>query len=179
MGFSLIGLLVGVFLVVWLGSKVMDSTDGTTTKKETAEDVASTIVAANTTLPKGIEVKVDPSTGLADGATVTITSSAFPAGSPVKVAECASGSNIVTQGSDPCDQDHAATATVGADGKLSTTFRVGRAVTIGGTPFDCASQDGYCSVRVISVSDPKLAGAVPISFAPDPNDRGPEITLPD
>ena len=50
-------------------------------------------------------------------------------------------------------------------------------VTVGGTPYDCASAPGLCVLRVTAVGDEDRTGSAPLTFRAD--DDRPEITLPD
>lgn len=176
-GFSLIGLLVGVGLTVWLGSMVMDGTlGGDEAQPRDAETLAS-VIASTTTVPRRAAISVVPASDLTDGAVVTVTSDAFPAGSEVRVDTCLARSNMVTGDAPPCDPGGGALSVVDQQGHLATRYQVARVVTVGGTPFDCAGEPGLCIVAVTDTADTTRAGSVPVAFRAD--GHGPEITLPD
>lgn len=176
-GFSLIGLLIGVGLTVWLGSMVMDGTFGDDEPvRRDAESLAS-VVDSPTTEPDALTISVTPATELVEGTEVTVTSDAFAPGSEVRVATCLSRSNLVTGDASACDQDTTRPAVVDDRGRLVVRYAVPRVVSAGATPFDCAAEARLCSVVVTDSTDATRTGAAPLTFRAD--SQGPEITLPD
>lgn len=177
-GLSLIGLLVGVGLTMWLGSIAMNGGFGSNKDKSGDEKASvSSVLATTTTLAPTAPITVSPTTDLTDGATVTVRSSAFPAGSKVRVTTCLARATLATGDAALCDDTTGSTGATDASGHLNVPYRVPRVVTVGGTPFDCAEKPESCVVTATSVDRPALHGAVPVTFAPQAH--GPEITLPD
>jgi hypothetical protein len=72
--------------------------------------------------PGGPAVAVRPSTGLADGQTVTVTGTGFPAGQPVTVHECRIDG--------PCDYLDEVRPTADGRGRVSAALKVVRAVLL-------------------------------------------------
>lgn len=178
-GLSLLGLLVGVGLTVWLGSMVMGgSLGGDSPKANDAETLAS-VVDSSTTAPgtTALAVSVNPATDLGEGAEVSVTSDAFPAGAEVRVDTCLARANTVTGDAARCDAPGSLPAQVDAKGHLAVRYVVARVVTVGGVPYDCGTKAGLCVVAVTDAADPTRTGSVPISY--QEGIRGPEITLPD
>ncbi|SEC60645.1 Neocarzinostatin family protein [Amycolatopsis tolypomycina] len=102
-------------------------------------------------------VAVSPSSGLADGATVSVAATGFTAGAAVTVWECAGGATGPV-----CDTGSQA-ATTGADGTVSTSFVVHRVLTTASGPVDCTTVANGCFVGVADESYSEVADAV-ISF---------------
>lgn len=176
-GLSLIGLLVGVGLTVWLGSMVMDGTFGGDSPKPRDTETLASVIDSSTTVPRGAAVAVTPTSDLTEGAEVTVTSDAFPAGTEVRVETCLARTSVVTGDASPCDPREIALAVVDERGHLAARYPVTRVVTVAGTPFDCASKPGMCVVAVTDTADATRTGAVPVTFRDEGN--GPQITLPD
>lgn len=169
-GFSLVGLLVGVGLTVWLGSMALSgSTGGGSTRRSGGQPGA----ASTTTLPS-VAVDLSPRTGLTDGAKVTITSDAFGANRAVSVLVCTRGADLGT-GADACG-DPIASLRTDAAGHLAGQVAVPRIVEVGLGPFDCAEDAGRCSVVLRAAGEPAAQASVPLAFVAglDP----PELTMP-
>ncbi|MCU1496254.1 MAG: hypothetical protein JWM47_207 [Acidimicrobiales bacterium] len=175
--FSLVGLLISVGIVVWLGSMASDrGTDGpgrpsTRIEDETIDGPAGSVV----TVPAALAVDVSPSAGLKGGAEVVVTSNAFAAGEVVAIRMCVAGADRVV-GGDGCDATTTTKVFVNAERHLQANYRVRRVVTAGGLPFDCLTEAHRCTVRVAIDADPSQGGTVALTFAPDPD--LPEISMP-
>ena len=177
-GFSLLGLLIGVGLTVWLASMVVDgSFGGDSPERGNAETLASVVDPPTSAVADPVAITVAPATDLVDGAEVTITSDAFPAGAQVRIETCLTRSKVVTGEASPCDPTATALDVVDPRGHLVVRYPVARVVDVGGTPFDCAGEPARCVVAVTDVADATRTGSAPITFRPQT--RGPEITLPD
>ncbi len=175
-GLSLVGLLIGVGLTVWLGSMVADGVFGGDSPKPRDAASLASVIDSSTTVPATAAVAVEPATDLVDGQRVVITSDAFPAEAAVQVDLCLARPNAVSGSDSPCDPTAAALDPVDARGHLVARYDVRRVVTVGGTPYDCASEAGLCVLRVTAVDDPATTGSAPLAFRTD--DSRPEITLP-
>lgn len=176
-GLSLIGLLIGVGLTVWLGSMVVDGTLGGDSPKPRDAATLASVIDSTTTVPSNAAIAVDPATDLTDGTVVTITSDAFAAGAEVRVNTCVARSSVVTGDAEPCDPATGALEVVDERGHLVARYPVARVVTVGGTPFDCAAEPARCVVAVTDTADPARTGSVLVTFRAEAH--GPEITLPD
>lgn len=176
-GLSLIGLLVGVGLTVWLGSMVMDGTFGGDSPKPRNAATLASVIDSSTTVPRTAAVVVAPASDLADGAQVAVTSDAFEAGTAVRIETCLARTSVVTGGASPCDATGTALAVVDERDHLAARYAVRRTVTVAGTPYDCASEAGFCTVTVTDTAHEDRTGSAPITFRAEA--RGPEITLPD
>ncbi|MBX3286805.1 MAG: hypothetical protein KF703_15755 [Actinobacteria bacterium] len=175
-GLSLIGLLVGVGLTVWLGSMVADGMFGGDGPKPRDAASLASVIESSTTVPATASIVVDPAADLVDGQRVVITSDAFPAEGAVQVDSCLARTTVAT-GDSACDPTATALDPVDARGHLVARYDVHRVVTVGGTPYDCASQAGLCVLRVTAVGQEDPIGSAPLTFRAD--DDRPEITLPD
>jgi hypothetical protein len=178
-GFSLLGLLIGIGLTVWLGSMAVDGMRPATKDASplTASGTSTSVAGATAPEVQAVEVTVSPQQGLAEDATVTVASDGFPADAEVSVTTClaGSGSAKVAAGA-PCDPASTATFRTDAAGHLAASYRPSRLVTASGMPFDCASAPKQCRLQVAATASPHLVGSVDISF--DPGLGSPQITLP-
>lgn len=176
-GLSLLGLLVGVGLTVWIASMVVGgSSGGDQPERRDAAGLAE-VLDPTTTVPASAALSVAPASDLTDGAVVTITSDDFPAGAQVRVERCLARSGAVTGDTSPCDPAGVALDSVDARGHLVARLAVSRVVEVGGVPFDCASEPPRCTVRVTAVAEPARSGSALITFRSE--DDRPQITLPD
>lgn len=176
-GLSLVGLLVGVGLTVWLGSMVMDGTLGDDSPKPRNAETLASVVDSPTTAAVSMAISVAPTTDLVGDSEVTITSDAFAAGTEVRVDTCLARSSVVLGDSSPCDPSRESLAVVDGRGHLDVRYVVARVVTAGVTPFDCTSEPGLCVVTVTDTADATRVGSAPLTFRADA--ERPEITLPD
>lgn len=175
-GLSLIGLLIGVGLTVWLGSIAMNGGLGGHDNKASGRTSVSSVLATSTTLAPTAAITVRPATDLAEGATVTVSSAAFPAGTKVRVSTCLSRATLATGTASLCDETTTSNAVVDRNGHLILGYKVVRAITVNNVPFDCAEKAGACVVTATSTVDGSKHGSVPLTFTD--TGRGPEITLP-
>lgn len=135
---------------------------GTTTTTSTIP------TSTTTTTPIPHSVQVSPSTGLTNGASVSVTGTDFTPADSVYAVECLA----TATSSAGCDTATATPITVGADGTLpATTFKVVTGTVGTGT---CGTSSSNLSSCVIEVANPSGAdaGAIPITFS------APKVTVP-
>lgn len=175
--FSLVGLLISVFVVVWLASMATEGSPGRSTGQSavTVDEPMGGTTARAETAPAAVDVDVSPSSALTDGETVKVTSNRFTAGEVVTISLCVAGVGRVV-GPATCDPFSVATATVDAQAHLEARYPVRRVVAAGDLPFDCVSQARRCVLRVAAQSEPARSGTVGLVF--EPVSTNPEITLP-
>lgn len=160
MGFSLVGLLVSVGVVLWLGSQVFDDVSS-----PTAPDAAGAAESSTTVETRpGVDVVADPNTGLTGDASITISASGLLPGEGVVVAACVGALESVPVDLNSCDATTETSATASATGKADVRLAVPRVLQAGGLPIDCAQESGRCEVRVQG-KESGLTGALPLSFA--------------
>ncbi len=163
-GFSLVGLLAVIAIVFWLGGSAFEGSGGG------SGAIPTNAGASTTTIPSvGVAIAVDPAIDLADGDVVEVTSDDFPAGTLVRVATCVAGTGRVTNDAPTCDEATTQEATVDRSGRLAVSHGVARVVSVGGIPFDCASEPGRCQIEVrasgAGSGGTDLFGAAPLTFA--------------
>ncbi len=116
----------------------------------------------------GLPVTADPSTGLVDGQTVTVTGTGFPQGESIGVVMCAreAGSDYGGRGVEACNIGRYASGAADADGRAVVSFAVRRTVVLDGQEIDCASETGRCIIGMGMISDYDQSGGVAIDFDP-------------
>jgi neocarzinostatin family protein len=110
---------------------------------------------------------VDPSTGLADGQTVTVTGTGFSANAEIGMAECEPGAG----GESDCDLSNVLIVESDGNGDFSTPFTVNRILSIDSddsefpTQIDCAQTT--CLLGAGVISDQTISALAPLSFNPN------------
>jgi hypothetical protein len=104
----------------------------------------------------------DPSTGLLDGQSISVSGSGLAAKNDDLLAECVTGA---TSPVESCDVETVKTVKTGASGSFTTSYTAVRMIEVGGSSstVDCATADA-CILVVIDGNLSILAGT-PISFA--------------
>lgn len=105
-------------------------------------------------------VTVSPSSGLANGASVNVTFSGFPANASLFILEC-NATAATSPGATHCDLGTAKPVTANASGAGSGTFTVKTGTVGDGT---CPPASGDCLVAVSDATGANAGGA-PIKFA--------------
>jgi hypothetical protein len=103
----------------------------------------------------------NPSAGLADGQTITVTGANFTPNATIGMAEC------LPSALDPsnCDLSNVNTAQSDGTGAFSTTFNVGRIIHVGTTNNDCALSP--CILGAADISNYAVAAAAALEFNPN------------
>jgi hypothetical protein len=114
-----------------------------------------------------LPVQVEPTTELADGTVVRVTSDAFDPLEIVGVTVCLQEADTARRGVDACDAVQGARYAVGPDGTIDATYPVPRVITIGGQAYDCAEAADRCLLVAASANDYDRSGGQPITFARD------------
>lgn len=128
----------------------------------------------------GLPVSAEPSTGLVDGQTVTISGSGFPPGEQIGVVMCTreAGAEHGGRGVDACNIGHFAQGTSDQQGTVSIEFEVRRLAMLDGQEVDCASEPGRCIIGMGMISDYDQSGGVAVDFDPSvPLPEPPVATL--
>ena len=155
--FGLGSLLVGVALVVWLGSTALDGSGG----PPGGSDGTTTAVERSAVAGLAVDAPAD----LGDGGTVTLTGTAHPLDA-LAVDLCLAHPPEAASGPDgACDAGTASDAVAGPDGALSVARTVPRVITATGTAYDCAAAPGACVVRVRIAGDGGPGTTAPLAFA--------------
>ena len=127
----------------------------------TGTQIATAPISFAAAAPAGPSVTVTPSTGLANGAKVTITGSGFKAGDSLFAVECLATATT----SAGCDTAGATPITANPDGTLpSTTFTVATGTIGSGACGTTAANAAGCVISVSTAAGGD-AGFAPISFA--------------
>lgn len=157
--FSLLGLLIGVGITVYLGSIVMSDTGGHVggTAGSPTTSAASGASGASSGRPGtgGARISVTPSTGVTDGRSVLVVADGLPGLTDVTVAECA---RVVGQDLG-CDATTSSADTTDLDGHVEQRLVARRRLTIAGRAVDCAATGTACDVR--AAPTPTSEAAVP------------------
>lgn len=179
--FSLLGVLVGVGLTVWLGSQALSGGGGgggggsdAGGRRTPSADPSGAIEALDALdeltasgaidAPSPPGLKIVPGTGLVDGVPVAVVGTGLPVGIADVVA-CLSTPPTSLAGIDPCDPATARQTIVEADGALVVETTAVRALRVKDTPYDCAAAPGACEFRVTSTGSDGPPPTAPIIFA--------------
>jgi hypothetical protein len=187
------------------GSPDEDASPPTTVDDDAVDDDASAVVELVPQAPWDgadsllLPVNVEPSTGLVDGQTVTVTGAFFPPGRSFGVVMCTT--QAVEYGVSACDIGRFAQGTTSTDGTFTASFTVERYFWVAGQQVDCmagnidpadwmaARNAGEpplsvtdptrfsCIVAVGLLDDYDQSGGFPISF--DGAVTGPDAPAPD
>ena len=145
--FSLLGLLIGVGLTVWLGSMALDGIGGGgSSSRDRAPDV-STVPGTGDTA-----VTLTPDGPLAAGTPIRVAGTGYIATSKVQVLAC-----LRPVGDGPptrCDPTGAVEAKVDALGEIDTTYIAPAAVTVDGRAQDCTTRNARCLLVARSRTGP-------------------------
>jgi hypothetical protein len=112
-------------------------------------------------------LSADPSTGLADGQTITATGTGFSANAEIGMVECEPGAT----GESDCDLSNVLILESDGNGDFTTAFTVNRILSIDSnssefpTQIDCAQ--AACELAAGVVSDTTIAAFAPLSFNPN------------
>jgi len=131
---------------------------GITTGKPSGSPIAPVIA---TTGAPSTTLTAHPSTGLADGQTITAAGSGFTPGASVALVECQTGS-VAESG---CDLSTVHFVTTTAHGAFSAPYVVARLITAGGVRIDCATRHA-CILGAGNVADPSQGATTPLAFNP-------------
>lgn len=152
--FSLVGLLIGVGLTVWLGSIVVGGIGGS--GRDTNRN-------SNRSAPAGgANVEVQPPGSLADGTEAQIHGTGFIAGSTVRVSVCLPQDRRAQR---RCADAGAKVATADALGEFDATLTVRSRITVAAKTVDCGHL-GACLVVARSTSGPDRVGTASLRVGP-------------
>ncbi|MFN8016586.1 MAG: hypothetical protein U0P45_00535 [Acidimicrobiales bacterium] len=167
--FTFVGLLLGVGLTVFLGSRATDSLGGSGDSGlkdlKTKASVLASQPVPGTTPTKGRITLTMPAT-LADGGKVGVAGHDLAPG-PIELTEClTSREPYPPDGGGQCDLTTTTSGgTVTGRGELAGTYAVRRVITVQGTRYDCAARVGGCTL----VAHPKgrldSSATGPLAFA--------------
>jgi hypothetical protein len=133
------------------------SSDTTAVANETTAASSETTAAETETTAAEEEnpykATADPTTGLTDGAAVSVSVEGFTAGKQLGINQCAS-TNESEVGAEDCNLEGIAVLTVGADGTGTGTINV-KATGIGSNGHDCLAAETRCFLSIGElVADP-------------------------
>lgn len=161
--FSLVGILLGVGLVVWLGSQVgstsTGSGDGTTATVPSLPDGYGPVDPA-------LSVEATPKGDLRDVGTVLVVGTGFEPG-PVEITTCLAQGSRGAGGLAGCDPASTIVAEADPDGRVAADHRVTRIIDVLATPYDCAAHAEACVVVVHPPGAPDQGAAAAIAFPAD------------
>lgn len=112
-----------------------------------------------------LPVEVTPTTGLADGTVVRLTSDVFGPNAIVGVAVCLRSADTERRGVEACAEDQGARYPTTNAGVFDASYPVPRVITVGGKAYDCAAKAKRCIVVAASADDYDHSGGQPITFA--------------
>ncbi len=124
-----------------------------------AGDTADITFDASVPPPPPPTLTATPSTGLANGQTVTVHGAGYPASTSLGMAQCVTGD----ESSERCDLSNVRFVTTDAEGAFTTTFIVHTSYQSPTGPIDC-KVDGFCRIGA-GVSEGGLGASALLSFA--------------
>ena len=149
--FSLVGILLGVGLTVFLASQVTGDLGGSGHRSSTT--IAGLPDISDATVPGtpfgGATLEVATPTHLDDGTPLRVTGLGYPSG-PVEVTTCLTRPVDPADGRGACDAATTVrtTATATADGTagIRLDYPARRVITVDGVRYDCAATTAGCSL---------------------------------
>lgn len=154
-------LLIGVGLVVWLGSMALSGSTGGSDAGSVPSPPAQ-VTLAETGEPAGAELAITPDAELGETGQVSVTGTGFAPGT-VELIVCLAAP---LEGQLACADDGGSAAAVSELGTFDLAFEVRRAIVVEDTPYDCVVRPGACVLRTRRVEGPPDRGlAVPLAFA--------------
>ena len=147
--FGLLGLLIGVGLTVYLGSRALDSSSGLI-----GGGGGSKVAAAAVTLGPGRPP---------EGTSTAVASVDFVSGADITLTTCLAHTDT---GPWQCDPTTATHATVDVLGELRADYPVHRVVRIAGKPVDCSVPAAGCVVRAAQAVPIVRIGSAPLVVTP-------------
>lgn len=167
--FGVGGLLIGVALVVWLGSQALSgSTGGSDDGSRLFPSVPVTLAATGE--PTGARLEVTPGADLGEAQQVAVTGTGFAPG-PIELVACLAAPD---DGGAAC-ADGATGARVSEQGGFERGVEVRRVLVVGGVSYDCAVRPGACVLRTRRPDGAGDAGvSLPLAFASGPAPVGAE-----
>ena len=165
---GLLGLLLGVGLTVWLGSRAFDATTGDDGPTDAARDIASasTITVPGDAAGSPGSIVLAPADGLADGTSVAIEGAGLPPGE-ARATVCLTFQTRAAGALAACDETTTTTLEVAPDGRAIGRIVVPREIRVLTDAYDCAAFAGACSVLLHQGDSLGGAAEAPLSFAGD------------
>lgn len=166
--FTMVGVLAGVALTVWLGSQVVSSGGGGGGSDDDADfglrpdDVAS--LGIDEVLPTdvtGTTVSIADDGSLDDGESLFVDGVGYQAGT-IELTMCLTIEARVAGGLAGCDPATTTAVEVGDDGILDASYQVRRVITVADVAYDCAAVREGCSL---------------VAHLPGAPDQGPDAGL--
>lgn len=167
--FTLVGLLVGVGLTVWLGSQVLggggssSGAGGAGGARSALDDLQHASVPG--TVPAGQRITVTTDGTLVDGDSVRVGGTGLAPG-PLQLTTCLAHEQRLPEGLAGCDPDTTVEASAGDDGTLVADYQAHRVITVGDVGYDCAAFDGACVVVAHPAGHPDQGPEAGLTFAP-------------
>ncbi|MGK2928535.1 MAG: neocarzinostatin apoprotein domain-containing protein [Acidimicrobiales bacterium] len=186
---AVLAMVGGVFALTPRGGDVEVAVEETTSTTEPDPTVPDAVIAPTPIAlgapddgkeSVGLPVTAEPSTGLVDGQTVSVTGTGFPPGEAVGVVMCTreAGADHGGRGVDACNIGHFVQGTADQQGAVTVDFPVRRLATLDGEEIDCASETGRCILGMGMLSDYDQSGGVAIDFDPsEPLPDPPAVSL--
>jgi hypothetical protein len=123
-----------------------DTTAATETTASSDTTAASSETTAAEDTPSPYKATADPTTGLADGAAVTVNVEGFTAGKTLGINQCAQEGDSEV-GAEDCNLEGIQVITVSADGTGTGTINV-KASGIGSNAHDCLAAGTRCFLSI-------------------------------
>lgn len=158
------GLIIGVALVVWLGSIALSGTTGGS-GGGSGSDAESTVpvTEAATGEPVGARLSVAPATDLGERGQVSAKGTGFAPGS-IELSVCLA---FPLDGKLACADGGGTGARVSEQGTFDRALEIRRVLLVDNTPYDCGARPGACVLRSHRVDGPPDQGvAIPLAFSP-------------
>lgn len=166
--FSLVSVLVGVVLVVWLASQGMGGGDDDPVEgQQEAIDALGELPDASIpgVVPAGQVLDVAPDGPVADGTVLTVSGSGWRG--EVQLLTCLAGENRVGGGLGACDESTAVVVDAAPDGLLLAQYPARRTITVLGADEDCGAAPGTCELVASTPGAPETGTAAPLELLVD------------
>jgi hypothetical protein len=167
-GLSLVGVLVSVGIVVWLGAQAFDAT-GSGRSSPTLTDGAEVVLDRDDldaledgAAAGGRSIAARPTGPMGASATLAVDVAGFAPG-PVELRLCLTRPAPDAEASG-CAVDAVGTAEVDATGAATTTVEVPRSLTVGEVIHDCGAAADVCSLVAHAPGDPRAGIGAPLAF---------------
>lgn len=149
--FGLLGLLIGVGLTVYLGSRALEGSSG--------------LIGGGGGSPAKLafaDVTLSPNP-VPEGTVATVRSNDFVSGADITLTTC-----LAPTGDRPwrCDPSTAMHASVDVLGELGADYPVRRRITIAAKPVDCSTAAAQCVVRAAQAEPIVRIGSAPLIVTP-------------
>lgn len=172
--FSILGVLIAVGLVVYLGSQATTGVGGSgkggddqsvQDLRDLTSQASGAVNGGMAGMPgEGATLTYDGPASVVDGSVLAVAGGRFVPG-PVELTACVANLPQEIDGVAWCDLTTTATATVDANGAFTVQYPAKRALQVDGTAYDCAAFEGACVLVAHPTERYDQILTTPVAFA--------------